>query len=139
VAVPPHVQECQEPMLPLPWKKRRLATMKAVWESRPNGAACRSTAAKSQAAWRAGAAAQWTCRPQGPLPVRQEVQTKPRGVSALFGLCFRKSASRTPEQSVAQCTPAVWSSSTLRPVPSAVRPQPAAGPRKKPWPMQESW
>ncbi len=63
--------------------------MKAVWLSRLKGALCRSRATKSQAACRVGAAAQCTCRPQGPLPVRHEVQTKPSAVSGVFGVCFR--------------------------------------------------
>lgn len=63
--------------------------MNALWLSRLNGADCRSRAAKSQAACRVGAAAQWTYRPQGPVPVRHDVQTYPSAVSGVFGLCFR--------------------------------------------------
>ncbi len=63
--------------------------MKAVWLSRLKGACWRSRATRSQAAWRVGAAAQCTCRPQGPVPVRQEVQTYPSAVSGVFGVCFK--------------------------------------------------
>src|SRR4030095_1974198 len=89
----------------------------------PNGAACRSRATRSHAAWREGAAEQWTWRPQGPDPAVQCVQTKPSAVPGTFAAWPAQSASRTPEQFVSQYCP-VSDSFWLKPVPSAVIPQP---------------
>src|SRR6185295_17539583 len=102
--------------------------MNAVWLSRLKGAPRRSRATRSQAAWRDGAAAQCTCAPQGPPPVRQEVHTNPVGVSGVLGLCLAQSASRTPEQSVSQWVAVpFWVSLRLLPVPSEVRPHTPGG------------
>src|SRR6185503_5073903 len=87
------------------------------------GAAVRSRVVRSQAAWRAGAAAQCTCLPQGPEPEVQLLQTKPSAVSGVLGLCLAQSASRTSEQSRSQWVGPTRASLALKPVPSAVIPQ----------------
>src|SRR6188472_3814716 len=105
------------------------------------GAAVRSRATRSQAAWREGAAAQWTWRPQGPGPVLQDVHTNPVGVSGVLGECLAQSASRTPEQSVSQWVAVPFCVSfRLLPVPSRVRPQTPGGlvAKENPWPTQEA-
>ena len=112
--------------------------MNAVWMSRLKGGPARSRFTRSQAAWRIGAAAQCTWRPQGPLLARHEVQTKPSAVSGVFGMCFAQSESRTPEQSVSQWAAPCWASFWLKPVPSAVGPQPGLTVWKKPWPTHEA-
>ena len=122
LGMPPQVQVCHEPMLPLPWKKSLLTAMNAVVRLMLKGAAWRSRAARSHAACRDGAAAQWDSRPQGPEPGKHDEQTKPRGVSGTAGECFAQSASREPEQSVSQCAGPTWASLALSPEPSADSP-----------------